>query len=239
MSGTNDSPRPSPRPRPSPKPVHDGATATADEHTSTVDEHTHTSTVDNSVTTAGETGATGKHATHHHRGRKRDARATLLSALVGCFILLAAATVWFAIEVDTLRSGEPDENTALVDSDVTDAVTADVSAELKSVFSYNYTNLDRTKRAADRALLEHAQRQYKDRFAEVTDNAKKDELMRTASVRDIGVREIDGDTAELVVFLDQQTLTNKDEQSGQQTISLEIGAKLVDGTWKVAEFDSK
>lgn len=262
MSSTKDSPRPSPRPRPirsrpSPRPRDDETTPAVDEHTTATDEHAtaadeHATAADEGTIAADEhETATEEHTTadsdtatevaslprRFRRLRRRNRRATLLGALLGCFVLLAAATVWFAIEVDGLRSGAPEDNAALVDSDTTTAVTKDVSDGLKSVFSYNYTNLERTKRAAGRALLGDARKQYNHRFAKVADTAKQDKLMRTASVRHIGVRSIDGDTAKLLVFLDQQTLTDKDEQSGQQAISLDVVAKLVDGTWKIARFD--
>ena len=168
-------------------------------------------------------------------GRRR-ARASLLATLLACFLLLAAATVWFAIEVDALGADGADENVALVDSEATQAVADEVSDGLKAVFSYNYTSPDRTRRAADRVLLDRAQQQYRDRFAAAAEQAAEDELVRTATVREIGVRAIRGDTARLLVFLDQQSVTEPERSSRQQTVSLRITAKRMDGSWKIAKF---
>jgi|GEM_PF-3281482 len=165
-----------------------------------------------------------------------SSRASLLAVLVACVVLLGAASVWFALEADALRSGEPEENAALVDSETTETVVDEISRQLKAVFSYNYASPDRTRRAADRALLERATEQYRDRFDQAMKAAQERELVRTASVREIGVRAIHGDTARMLVFLDQQTLTKKDSSSTQQTVSLLVTAKRVDGGWKIAEF---
>jgi len=230
--------RPSPHPRgtPSPEPdetVADGAAEEAVAEEATTDEATDEAA---EATTTERIPAEGQSLLRRVRSDSPRSRASLLAVLVACVVLLGAASVWFVLEEAALRSGEPEENAALVDSETTETVVEEISRQLKAVFSYNYASPDRTRRAADRALLERAAEQYQDRFGQAMKAAQKRELVRTASVREIGVRAIHGDTARILVFLDQQTLTKKDSSSTQQTVSLLVKARRVDGGWKIAEF---
>jgi Mce-associated membrane protein len=48
--------------------------------------------------------------------------------------------------------------------------------------------------------------QYEGSFAAARSQAQEQKLVRTTTIRSTGVRELRGDTARLLVFLDQQTL---------------------------------
>ena len=173
------------------------------------------------------------------RSRKPGRRATVLACLTAAAVLLGAAATWFAFEASGLRAGDPEANAALVDAEATAEVTKEVSAAVESVFSYNYASLDRTRRAAERVLLDDALRQYNAKFAAVSEAAKKRELVRTASVRAIGVRTLHGDTARLLVFLDQQTLTSNGDGRKQTTVYLEVVAEKAGGEWKIAQLGGR
>lgn len=168
-------------------------------------------------------------------GRGPSRRATLLACLAAATVLLAAGATWFAFEASNLRAGNPEDNAALVDADATTAVTEEVSTALESIFSYNYANLDRTRRAADRVLLDDAMRQYTEKFATASKGAKEHEVVRTTSVRAIGVRSLHADTARVLVFLDQQTLAEGGSERRADTAYLDVVAKKVGGSWKIAK----
>ena len=172
-------------------------------------------------------------------GRNPGRRATTLACLAAAAVLLAAAATWFAFEASSLRAGNPEANGALVDAGATADVTEDVSAAVESVFSYNYAGLDRTRRAAERVLLDNALRQYNQKFAAVSETAKKRQLVRTTSVRAIGVRSLREDTARVLVFLDQQTLSSDKDGRTQTTVYLEVAAKKVGGSWKIAQLGGR
>lgn len=167
-----------------------------------------------------------------HRGKRR---ASVLAGLVAVLVLLSAAAVWFAIETNRLRAGDPEANAALVDAGATARVIEQISSAVESIFSYNYAYPERTRRAAERVLLDQALREFEAKLAEASKEAKDRKLIRTANVRAIGVRYLHGDTARVLVFLDQQTLLTAENKQRSNTAYLEILAKRTGGSWKIAK----
>lgn len=175
------------------------------------------------------------HAGGNHGKRRVSRRASLLAGLVAALVLLSSAAVWFAIEANRLRAGDPEANAALVDADTTAQVIEQISSAVEAIFSYNYAYPERTHRAAERVLLEEAQRQFEAKLAEASKQAKDRKLIRTANVRAIGVRSLHDGTARVLVFLDQQTLFSAKNKQSSSTAYLEIVAKKVGGSWKIAK----
>ncbi|MGK3203991.1 hypothetical protein [Amycolatopsis sp. MEPSY49] len=150
--------------------------------------------------------------------------AVVVALALGC-------AVWFGIETASLSPGD---NQALVDSAGTASVAAEVSDAVKSVFSYDYANLDRTERAASQVLVGDAVRQYRDQFASARTRAVAEKLVRTTTVRAVGVRSLVGDDASLLLFLDQQTVGQGGGAPSSSVAQLGVVAKRVDGRWKLA-----
>ncbi|MFJ7217050.1 hypothetical protein [Amycolatopsis sp. NPDC098790] len=150
--------------------------------------------------------------------------AVVVALALGC-------AVWFGIETASLSPGD---NQALVDSAGTAAVASEVSDAVKSVFSYDYANLARTERAASQVLTGDAVRQYQDQFASARARASAEKLVRTTTVRAVGVRSLVGDDASLLLFLDQQTVAQGGGAPSSSVAQLAVGAKRVDGRWKLA-----
>lgn len=146
-------------------------------------------------------------------------------------VLALGCAVWFGIETASLSPGD---NQALVDSAGTAAVSAEVSDAVKSVFSYDYANLARTERAASEVLMGDAVRQYQDQFASARARAVAEKLVRTTTVRAVGVRSLVGDDASLLLFLDQQTVASGGGAPSSAVAQLSVTAKRVDGHWKLA-----
>jgi Mce-associated membrane protein len=161
----------------------------------------------------------------------RHRRATLLGTLAAVLVLVIGCAVWFGLESAWLR---PADNAALVDQAGTAQVTEQVGAGVKAIFSYDYTNFARTERAAADVLVDGAIGQYRDGFAAARKLAQEQKLMRATTIRSIGVRELLGDEAKVLVFLDQQTLRTEGNQQDSTHAYLDITAKRVDGAWKIA-----
>ncbi|WP_199433345.1 hypothetical protein [Qaidamihabitans albus] len=161
-------------------------------------------------------------------------RATVLAALAAVVVLGIGAAVWAGLEASRLR--EPGGNVALADEAATREVTDQVGAGLKAVFSYDYNNLARTERAAERVLVGKAVGQYRERFAAAREQAVRKRLVHTTTVRSIGVKELRGDTARVLVFLGQQTLA-EGEQARQDPVTavLRVVAEKNGGRWQIAE----
>jgi Mce-associated membrane protein len=150
--------------------------------------------------------------------------AAIVAVALGC-------AVWFGIKTASLSPGD---NRALVDSAATSVVSSEVSDAVKSVFSYDYANLARTERAAAEVLTGDAVGQYRDRFASARTRATSEKLVRTTTVRAVGVRTLVGDDASLLLFLDQQTVTQGGGAPSSSVAQLAVNAKRVDGHWKLA-----
>lgn len=164
-------------------------------------------------------------------------RGRLLAALTAVFVLATGCAVWFAVESDELRSGSSGGNIALTDPEATDQVADRVGAALKTVFSYDYANLDRTERAVDLALTGRAAEQYRAEFAAAAARAKRAKLVRSTTVRSIGVRQLTDRRAVLLVFLDQQTLA-AGRSPKSSTATLDVTAVRRPDGWRISTIES-
>ena len=151
--------------------------------------------------------------------------------LVLVVALALGCTVWFGIEAASLSPGD---NQALVDLPATSDVSSQVGDAVKAVFSYDYANLARTERAASEVLTGDAVRQYRTQFASARTRATAEKLIRTTTVRAIGVRSLRGDSADLLLFLDQQTVAQGGGAPTSSVAQLAVTARRVDGRWKLA-----
>lgn len=151
--------------------------------------------------------------------------------LLAIVVVALGCAVWFGVETASLSPGD---NQALVDSAGTASVSAEVSDAVKSVFSYDYANLARTERAASQVLTGDAVRQYQDQFASARTRAAAEKLVRTTTVRAVGVRSLVGDDASLLLFLDQQTVAQGGGAPSSSVAQLAVTARRVDGHWKLA-----
>ncbi len=157
--------------------------------------------------------------------------ARALPILAAIIVLAAGCAVWFGVQASSLAS---DDNAALVDQTVTAEVADQVGAGVKAVFSYDYSNLMRTERAAADVLVGDATGQYRDQFASARKRAEEQKLVRTTTVRSLGVRSLRGDSAEVLLFLDQQTLAAGGGAPQSSVSQLSVTAVRVDGRWKLS-----
>jgi Mce-associated membrane protein len=161
-------------------------------------------------------------------------RATVLPLLSALLVIVLGCAFWFGYRSHVLTAGDASANTAVVDVPETRAVTDQIGAGVKAIFSYDYTNIARTERAAADVLVDAAVNQYRDSFAAAKKQAEDQKLVRATTVRSIGAREIRGDRATVLLFLDQQTLHTANNQRESTGAQLDITARRVDGRWKIA-----
>ncbi|WP_326569724.1 hypothetical protein VSH64_01310 [Amycolatopsis rhabdoformis] len=154
-------------------------------------------------------------------------------SLVVTVVALACA-VWFAVQASALR---PRADDALVDQATTTEVRDQVSSAVKALFSYDYANLDRTSRAAAAVLSGAAVGQYQAQFAPASKRATDGKLIRTTTVRSVGVRTLHGDDASLLLFLDQQTILPGGAAPQSSVAQLAVTAHRLDGQWKITGLD--
>jgi Mce-associated membrane protein len=159
--------------------------------------------------------------------------------LVAAAIVLTGLGVWFRLEATSLWDDPATGNQALVDPAATSKVVGDVNAALGQVFSYRYDNTAATEQAARQALAGNARNQYDDLFAQVKSQAPAQKLMLTTKVVDSGVTLLQGEHAQLLVFLDQRATRGDTDRSSVAAAELTVTAQRQGGRWVITDLRTK
>ncbi len=151
------------------------------------------------------------------------------------FVLLASlfGALWYNHE-----NGGPAANRALIDVGGTSLVAQQVSEAVKTVYSYDFARLDENEKNARAVITPEFEQQFGQLFSEVRARAPQQKAVVTATVALTGVRQLSADSAELVIFMNQiatRTAENGPQQQLASAGRLTVTAKLVDGTWKIAD----
>lgn len=152
-------------------------------------------------------------------------------------MLLAAAGTAGLLLAARVGGGPATANRALTDAAATRQVTAAVSVGLREIYSYSYTDLAATQRAAGRVLTGQAAAQYA-QLSPALHGAASQRLTVTTRVSRIGVSALTSDSARLLVFLDQ-TVTRGGKPSAPVAAQLEVTARLVRGNWLITGIDAR
>jgi Mce-associated membrane protein len=158
--------------------------------------------------------------------------------LVAALVLLLGTAAFFGIAAAHLRGTPAAHNTALVDIGTTAQITQQVDDALKTIYSFDYTRLDQNETAARAVITPSFADQFDELFKQVRQLAPQQQAVVTATVNLSAVKSIDGDTAVLLVFLDQQATRAQSGTQPQQLAAagrLTVTAQRVDGQWKVAD----
>ncbi|MPY78408.1 MAG: hypothetical protein GEV04_07905 [Actinophytocola sp.] len=176
-------------------------------------------------------------AEFHVRASRTTARRITIAVLGVALALATASAVFSGVRAHQLRGTESAANAALVDTVATGAVIEQVSASLKAVFSYDYTRLRRTEHAVDVALVGEAAAEYRREFDAAAQQAKRRQLVKAATVRAIGVRELTDRRATVLVFLDQQ-VQRPGAAPTSSTATLDVTALRDNGgTWRISDIE--
>jgi Mce-associated membrane protein len=151
-----------------------------------------------------------------------------MRAAIAVIVVALAATVWFLVD-----QAPPTANTALVDTATTNQVEAQVKTAIEDSFSYDYTDTARTEKAARAVLVGEAMRQYEQLFGQVRRQAAEQKLVLVSSVRSIAVRELAGDDATLLVFVDQQAVRTGSNGNTSTSAQLRVLAHRSGAAWRV------
>ncbi|GAA1899105.1 hypothetical protein [Actinomadura bangladeshensis] len=166
------------------------------------------------------------------------AEATSPIALGVVAVLLAVFGAWALNRADAVRDDPSVRNTALTDGAATSEVKGAVADMVGKLFSYDYTDPARTRKAASAALTGDAVRQYEEVFAKVRDEAPKAKTVLGTRVTDSAVTALTGDRAAVLVFADQQTTRTSDGTSTHAPAMLTVTAVRRAGRWKIAALDT-
>ncbi|MFW6775910.1 hypothetical protein ACOACO_16615 [Nocardioides sp. CPCC 205120] len=148
---------------------------------------------------------------------------------------LAAFGVVGLVQADEVRSTPSAENTALVDAPTTAEVQAALTQGLGKVLSYDHATPEATTAAADALLTGAAREEFDTLYAGLAERAPDQELVLSARVQSVAVRELTGDTARALVFLDQTSTRATDEESTVSAAQLAVVAERDGSTWTITE----
>lgn len=109
-----------------------------------------------------------------------------------------------------------------------------VSAALTKVLSYSYADPAATQRAAETVLTGRAASDYRGLFGEVVRLAPQQKLTLTTNVVRAGLVKGTGDTAVVLVFLDQKATRSGLPQGKTATAQLVVTARH-DRAWRISE----
>ncbi|MFB4317889.1 hypothetical protein [Actinomadura sp. 21ATH] len=166
----------------------------------------------------------------------RHPRVPLVLAVVT--VLLGGLAAWSAREAHTLRSGSTAENVALTDNARSSELKGEVQDIVNTVFSYNYTDVAKTERAAQTLLTGKAVQQYNEMIAVVRKQAPEQKLVLTTTVTDSGVRMLSGDRARLLVFADQRSTRTDKNQTAYSAAMFSVGAVHRNDRWQIENIDT-
>lgn len=228
--GTEATPSPALRPTPRPKPaVTEPAPEpeVADEAVEAPEE-----VLDGSEVAAAESGDESTKLKS-----KASGQLLLAGALVVVGLLLAAGAVIFKIQADGVSSST--NNTALLDVAKTAQVKDQVSKATEALFSYDYNNIAKTETsAADLLVNDEVRGKYNLLMGEVKRLAPQQKMVVTCKVTRSAVIRLEGDRADVMVFVDQRSTRADTNKTTAGSAQLHLNAELQGDKWKITAMNT-
>lgn len=162
----------------------------------------------------------------------------VVGGVIGGAVLVALAGGGLFYQGQQLRDTAAARNSALTDVEATTRLNGDVSSALAKVFSYTPDGTDATERSARTVLSGKAARQYTALFEQVRANARGQHVTLTTQTVRVGTVSLQGDTAHLLVFLDQ-TARRGGKKPTTSAAQLSVTARLHDDVWQIVDLKAR
>lgn len=159
----------------------------------------------------------------------------MVRVLLGVLAVSTLLAGGFGIALHELRAGPTTGNTALADSATTNQVSSQVAEGVRTSFTYDYANPQRTEQEAEKVLTGAAIEQYRQLFGQVKQVAPAEKLVFTSNVRSAGVQELRDDRARVLLFVDQQGVRADTNQRRSGSAQLDVTAVRVGNAWKISD----
>ncbi|WP_052120222.1 hypothetical protein [Amycolatopsis sp. MJM2582] len=161
----------------------------------------------------------------------------LAGALVVVGLLLAATAVLFKIQADDVSSST--NNTALLDVAKTAQVKDQVAKATEALFSYDYNNIAKTETAAaDLLVNDDVRAKYNLLMGEVKRLAPQQKMVVTCKVTRSAVIRLEGDRADVMVFVDQSSTRADTNKTTAGSAQLHLNAELQGDKWKITAMNT-
>ncbi|QGK71545.1 hypothetical protein GIY23_20305 [Allosaccharopolyspora coralli] len=162
----------------------------------------------------------------------------LVPILLGAAAVCAALAVWFLIASQAAWSAGGD-NEALVDPARTSEVNGQVSDAVEKLFSYDFADTGKTEKAANDLLVGDAVGEYNELFTTVKEQAPIQKLVVTTTVKASGVTQLDGNRAEVLLFVDQNAVRTDNGQDNIGPAQLSVTAQKEGDSWKISQINPR
>ncbi|OUZ07784.1 hypothetical protein BHE97_15480 [Aeromicrobium sp. PE09-221] len=159
---------------------------------------------------------------------KATTRWIVIGVLVGVG-LAGWGTSWYVYQ------DAASQNAALIETAPTAEVQSQVTQALTQVLTYDYNDPEATEEAAQRLLAGDAYEEYETLYAALAEQAPDQQLTLTAQVQAVGVTELRDDRAEVLVFLDQSSRREGDEEASVSAAQIAVGAQLDGDVWTITD----
>jgi len=130
-------------------------------------------------------------------------------------------------------SAAAEDNLAFVDPTRTQSAIDQASNALTSVLSYEYRTLDANIEQARQKGTEQYARAHTDIVNKNRATATKQKQTVAVKVVGVGVKTLNPNSAQLLVFLDQTTTRGDTNKSATVGIAAIVEVRLLDGQWKL------
>jgi Mce-associated membrane protein len=165
------------------------------------------------------------------RLRPRTVLGPIVMVLVAA--VLTAAGFAFKGAADKVLDGGSAANKALTDTGATTDVVTQVTRDMETVSSYKYTDLAGAQKAGQAASTGDFLTDYNKLFEQVKAQAPAQKAVVTGQVAKIGVSQLQGDNAELLVFLTQTTTRADTNKSSSVGLVYTVDATRSGGKWLI------
>lgn len=158
-----------------------------------------------------------------------------LTVLGVAAVLLLAAAALLAVGNHQARVSGVLGNHALVDADGTTEAVSQLTAAVKTVYSYDYRSLDKTEADAKQLITGEFAGDFDRIFAPVRQFAPKEQAVLETEVPTAGVMQLGGDRARLLMMVDQRGTRVGNQPLPPVSARLVVEAQRVDGRWLIAK----
>ena len=157
-----------------------------------------------------------------------------MTLVVITVLFLALGTVML-VRAHSDQVAGPMANQALVSTSDTQQAVSQVSTALNQILSYDMANPKPAQQAATHWLVGDAPAQYRTLVNALGKVATGQQLTLVAKVSTAAVVSLHDGTAQLLVFLDQQSTRASDHSSSVSAAQVQITAVHTAGGWRISE----
>lgn len=169
-------------------------------------------------------------------GQARGNKLLIPIALAVAVVLIGGLASWFGVK--WAQASDQGQNTALVDNAGTAEVSGQIVSAVSTIFSYNYTNVQKTESAVQNLLTGNALCQYNLLYKVVKQQAPSQKLVLTTTVQAKGVEMLQGDTARVLLLVQQADTRASTNQTSTSQSMIAVNAVKQDNSWKISGIDT-